>query len=339
MILRDPSSNNMSRDPGAIPLEIDREYKVLLTNIIEKRRRRPRSGILDTKSRTLDIYQCFSGSPGPQLAHDDVVRSRYELESYDGQLISVHRFARVDDSSTKTSGAPAVLHIHGGGMFMGNVEENAASISITVQRSGVTFFSVEYRLAPDHPHPTPTEDCYAALTWLLDSADKFDIDPRRIAIQGESAGGGIAAVVALMARDRGLTPKIAKQILIYPMLDDRTISGSLELAESALLDFDDNKVGWTALLGDQAGVEHGPAYASAARASSVEGLPPVYMDVGGLDIFYPEVTQYAARLAAANNVLELHVYPSVPHAFDALNPTSSVSRQAAINRIRALQSL
>ncbi|KPI36788.1 Carboxylesterase NlhH [Cyphellophora attinorum] len=241
----------MSSPPFRVPLSIDKDYEGILTDILRKRQTRPRSDILDTKERALDIYQCFADLPAPpQVTYDDIVRSLHEVKSFDGQSISVHRFelaATGREQSTETHRAPAVLQIHGGGMFMGSVEQYVPTVSALVQQSGVQFFSVDYRLAPDYPHPAPTEDCYAALEWLLNSANKLGIDPHRVAIQGDSAGGGIAAVVAQMARDRKLTPKLAKQILIYPMLDDRTLSGDVDLGRSAC---------WTSTITQSGGLHY-----------------------------------------------------------------------------------
>lgn len=320
-------------------LKVDAEYRDVLASILEKRRSRPRSRRDDAIARTQDVYACFADIPIVFTNNDDIQRSVHEINSYDGAKISIYRFqlAKPLDAAATDTLKPAVLHVHGGGMFMGCVEENIPSICTYIRHTKLDFFSVEYRLAPAHRHPTPVEDCYAALSWLFSNARALNVNAHRIVLLGESAGGGLAAAVSLLARDRALSPRIAKQLLVYPMLDDRTLSGDAQLGAAALLDYDDNTVGWTALLGAQAGTEDTSPYAAPARASSVQDLPPTYMDVGGLDIFLPEISCFANRLAAVNNELELHIYPGIPHGFEALNPTSKVAQQAFVNRVHALR--
>ena len=180
------------------------------------------------------------------------------------------------------------------------------------------------------------EDCYAALQWLQSKAEEFGVDPTRIAIMGESAGGGIAAGVTLMARDRGLSPPLAKQILIYPMLDDRNIIPNPQIETYAPWKSFDNKVGWQALLGDLYGTDQVPAYAAPARATDLSNMPPTYIDTGGLDLFRDEDINYAARLAHANVPTEFHLYPGVPHGFEGVSETISVTRRALENRQAAM---
>ncbi|ABW10008.1 Alpha/beta hydrolase fold-3 domain protein [Parafrankia sp. EAN1pec] len=179
-----------------------------------------------------------------------------------------------------------------------------------VSATGVPMLSVEYRLAPEHSHPTPAEDCYAALRWLADHAVELGVDPARIAVMGDSGGGGLAAAVALLARDRG-GPVLARQILIYPMLDDRNTTPDPAI----------------------------PPYAAPARADDLTGLPPAYVEVGELDIFRDESIEYARRLAAAGVSTELHVHPGAPHGFDALGPETDVGRRATADRVRVLTGL
>ncbi|HNM93171.1 MAG TPA: alpha/beta hydrolase fold domain-containing protein, partial [Mycobacterium sp.] len=155
----------------------------------------------------------------------------------------------------------------------------------------------------------------------------------------DSAGGGLAAGVALLARDRG-GPALALQLLIYPMLDDRTRTPSPELAPEFLTwNYEDNLTGWTALLGAAAGGDDVPVYAAPARAADLAGLPPAYLDVGDLDIFRDEDIDYARRLSAAGVATELHVHPGCPHAFEGLAPGADVSRRVIADRVRRLRSL
>ena len=155
---------------------------------------------------------------------------------------------------------------------------------------------VDYRVAPEHPHPTPVEDCYAALVWLADRAPTLGVDARRLAVIDDSAGGGLAAGICLMARGRG-GPAVAQQLLIYPMLDDRAVTPGPQLLPFLTWTYEDNLTGWGALLGDSAGGDDVSPYAAPARASDLTGLPDTYIDVGDLDIFRDEDITFARRLS------------------------------------------
>jgi acetyl esterase/lipase len=183
--------------------------------------------------------------------------------------------------------------------------------------------SVEYRLAPEHPHPAPVEDCYAGLKWMVEHAVEIGVDPSRIALAGPSAGGGLAAATALVARDRG-GPPLACQILIYPMLDDRNITpSSREFAGIPGWSREANISGWTALLGDKTGTEDVSPYAAPARASDLSNLPPTLIQVGELEVFRDECVDYALRLMQAGVSTELHVYPGAYHGWEIFVPTAS----------------
>ncbi len=179
-----------------------------------------------------------------------------------------------------------------------------------VAESNVPVLLVDYRTAPEFPHPVPVQDCFAALVWLAEHANELGVDPARVAVMGDSAGGGLAAAVCLMARDRGC-PAVALQVLIYPMLDDRTALPDPQLVPFVTWTYDDNITGWQALLGDSVGRDGVTAYAAPARATDLSLLPPTYIDVGDLDIFRDEDITYARRLAAAGVATELHVHPVV----------------------------
>jgi acetyl esterase/lipase len=241
-------------------------------------------------------------------------------------------------SAEGAAAGPAVLYVHGGGMILGDLDMYDPLIRAFVAESGVPALAVEYRLAPEHPHPVPVEDCYAALLWLADHAGQLGIDPARIAVMGDSAGGGLAAGVALIARDRG-GPALARQILIYPMLDDRTTTPDESLLPFLGWTYEDNVTGWGALLGARAGGDEVPAYAAPARSQDLSGLPPTYVDVGTLDIFCDEDVEYARRIAATGTPVELHVHPGVPHGAEVVAPEAGVSRRIRADRIRVLRSL
>jgi acetyl esterase/lipase len=210
-------------------------------------------------------------------------------------------------------------------------------VSAYVEASGVPMLSVEYRLAPEHPHPVPVEDAYAGLRWLVAHASELGVDPRRIAVMGDSAGGGLAAGVALLARERGKV--LCRQILIYPMLDDRTVAADPALVPFASWTYDDNFTGWHALLGDRMVAGRVPAIAAPSRALDLTGLASAYVEVGELDIFRDEDIDYARRLAAAGVSAELHVLPGAPHGFDRIAPESGVAKRSMADRVRVLKSL
>lgn len=223
---------------------------------------------------------------------------------------------------------------------MGSVQMFAKPLARLVSETSVSIFSVDYRLAPENTGTIPVEDCFASLIWLQQNAQKHNIDPARIALFGESAGGGLAAGVTLMARDRNIQPPIAKQILIYPMLDDRNMTGNEAIEPLAFWKTQDNIVAWTALLGDKAGKPDADVspYTAPARAERLAGVPPAYIDVGSLDIFRDESIAYATRLLAEDVSTELHVYPGVPHAFEPIAPNISIAKRAYENRLMALLS-
>jgi acetyl esterase/lipase len=219
------------------------------------------------------------------------------------------------------------LHIHGGGYVTGIPEMNEIQNKALAMEIGCTVVSVDYRLAPDTPHPGPIEDCYAALKWLHTAASGLGVDRSRIAIGGESAGGGLAAALGLLARDRGEVP-VAFQLLIYPMLDDRTVTRSVphQFTGEFVWNAASNRFGWHALLGREPGSSPISPYAAAARAESLAGLPPTFISVGALDIFLDENLDYAKRLLAAGVPTELHVYPGAYHGFDLAAQADVVKR-------------
>ncbi|OCT45133.1 arylesterase/monooxygenase [Cladophialophora carrionii] len=269
----------------------------------------------------------------------DVEQTEHKFKSAAGVELSIYSFIKKGSSSSTPSSA--VLHCHGGGMILGNVAQMSKSVAFRVQETGIPFFSVEYRLAPESSGTNLVEDCYAGLEWLHQNASKYHVDPARIGVTGESAGGGLAAGVALMARDKGLSPPLAKQILIYPMLDDRNLVPNPRMQPFVFWSYDDNITGWTALLGaDKAGKPDADVspYCAPARVKSLAGLPSAYIDVGTLDIFRDEDLEYARRLAAEDIDVEFHLYPGVPHAFELFAPKSGVTERAMANRLRALLS-
>jgi acetyl esterase/lipase len=295
--------------------------------------RLPLPPVGDVATRRANAAKAFAYFASQLPPADDVSRADYATTARDGTPIDLRWFTKHGAAS-----GPAVYCIHGGGMILGSLDLYDALLRDLTSASGVPTLAVEYRLAPEHSYPTPLQDCYAGLVWLADHAAELGVDLARIAIMGDSAGGGLAAATALMARDRG-APALARQILIYPMLDDRTTSPDPALVPFLTWTYDDNVTGWSALLGELHGGDDVPAFAAPARAFDVSGLPPTYLDVGELDIFRDEDIEYARRLAASGTPVELHVHPAVPHAFDAWARDADVSRRARADRIRILKSL
>lgn len=229
-----------------------------------------------------------------------------------------------------TAAAPCLYSIHGGGMMVGSRHDGLAQLVPFATDHGVIGVSVEYRLAPEHPDPAPVEDSYAGLAWTAAHAADLGIDPHRIVVTGGSAGGGIAAGVTLLARDRG-GPALAGSVLICPMLDDRDTTLSTRQHEEAVLwNRASNLGGWTALLGERRGGPDVSIYAAPARADDLSGLPPTFLDVGSAEVFRDETVDYASRIWAAGGSAELHVWGGGFHGFDALAPTAAVS-QAAVD--------
>ncbi len=222
--------------------------------------------------------------------------------------------------------------------ILGSVPIFDGPVSRYVAATGVPMLSIDYRLAPEHPYPTSVEDAYAGLVWLAGHAAERGVDPDRIAVMGDSAGAGIAAGVAILSRDRG-GPPLARQILLYPMLDDRNTTPDPEIAPFAGWSYDDNITGWNALLGP--GHEGHPVDGSAApaRLTDAHDLPPAYIEVGQLDIFRDEDVTYALALSHAGVPVELHLHPGVPHEYDAIAPDADVSRRALADRHRVLKGL
>ncbi len=234
---------------------------------------------------------------------------------------------------------PAVLHTHGGGMVMGDARTGLVEVAGWAAELGLVVVSVDYRLAPETPHPGPVEDCYAALRWTVDQAAELGVDPARVVVAGGSAGGGLAAALALMARDRGEV-SLAGQVLIYPMLDDRNETGSAQqMAGVGVWDRTSNQTGWAALLGDAAGGPDVSPYAAPARATDLSGLPPAFIDVASAETFRDEDVAYASRIWAAGGVAELHVWPGGCHGFDLLVPDAAISQAARAARVAWLRRL
>lgn len=227
---------------------------------------------------------------------------------------------------------PAILYLHAGGMIIGDRFTFIESALDWVEELGVVVVTVEYRLAPEHPDPAPIEDAYDGLRWLIENHEDLRIDPSRVVVAGMSAGAGLAAGVALLARDRQGPPLLA-QLLTAPMLDDRNDSvSSRQYTRAGTWSHESNDTGWDALLGDGRGTADVSPYAAPARATDLAGLPQAFIDVGSAEVFRDEDVEYASRLWAAGVQAELHVWAGGFHGFDAAAPTAAVSVTARATR-------
>lgn len=223
-----------------------------------------------------------------------------------------------------------VFWIHGGGYILGHPDGDDGLCERFVEKINCVVASIDYRLAPEHQYPAAIEDCYSGLKWVWDNAKELGIDKSRIAIAGASAGGGLTAALALMARDRDEI-KVAFQMPLYPMLDDRNVTpSSYEINEEALptaWNRESNLVAWSMYLGDNGKGEVSP-YAAPARATDLTGLPPAYTCVGQLDPFRDETIEYVARLTRAGVPVEFHLYPGCFHGFDSIYNDVEISNKA-----------
>ena len=229
--------------------------------------------------------------------------------------------------------APAVLHFHGGGHVLGVPEMNRGQLMRWAAELGCVALSVDYRLAPETPFPGPMDDAYAALRWLHEQADALGIDRARIAVSGESAGGALAACLALMARDRGEFA-IAFQHLEAPRLEDRLAAP--EADNPCTGEFLWTRANSAYCRATYLGGENASPYASAARASDLARLPPAYIAVGSLDLFVDECLAYTARLTRAGVPVELIVYPGAFHGFKMAS-TATVTQRAECDNLAALR--
>lgn len=234
---------------------------------------------------------------------------------------------------------PWFLHLHGGGLVTGTAWDDVVPLLDLAAEAGCAVASVGYRLAPEHPYPAALDDADTALTWLVAHAATLGLDPARVVVEGISAGGGLAAALTLLVRDRG-GPVLVGQMLLCPMLDDRNDSASArQMAGHGSWDRTANGTAWRAYLGDAAGGDDVPALAAPARASDLSGLPPAFVDVGSAETFRDEVVDYANRLWLDGGSAELHVWPGGFHGFDYFEPTAVLSRHAREARRRWLHRL
>jgi acetyl esterase/lipase len=228
---------------------------------------------------------------------------------------------------------PALLWIHGGGFVIGTASQDDELCRGLARDLGIVVAAVDYRRAPEHPFPVPLHDCHDALAWL---AAQPDVDATHVAVGGASAGGGLAAALALLARERGEVA-LAFQLLVYPMLDDRTtLRTDVDERHVRMWNGASNRFGWRSYLGADPGGPGVDPLAAPARHPDLRGLPPAWIGVGSLDLFLAEDRAYAARLRDAGVPCELDVVPGTFHGFDAIRPGVGVSRSFRATQAQAL---
>ncbi|MGL4176620.1 MAG: alpha/beta hydrolase [Dermatophilaceae bacterium] len=227
---------------------------------------------------------------------------------------------------------PGIVYAHGGGMVVGDRFGQLGLVVPWLTEHRAALVTVEYRLAPEFPDPYPVEDVFAGLAWTLDHAAELRIDPERLLLAGVSAGGGLVAGTALLARERGL-PRVAGQLLMGPMLDDRDATVSTHQYERlGTWTRGLNAFGWTALLGDRRGTDDVSEFAAPARATDLSGLPPAYIDVGSAEVFRDEAVAYAEAIWQAGGSAELHVWSGGFHGFEGFAPQTAVAQASMAAR-------
>jgi len=281
--------------------------------------------IVQRRAIVAQLLAAIEVPPNPNVASEDRT-----VPGPDGAPeVAVRIYRPVDATGT----LPGIYFIHGGGMILGNIEQEDAVATAVCEHVGAVVVSVEYRLAPEHPHPAPVEDCYAGLVWMARHAAELRVDPGRLAVYGGSAGGGLTIATSMLARDRGF-PALRFQMPIYPMIDDRNETpSSREITDIGLWDRAGNIEAWAWYLGDGKPDQ----YAAPARAENLAGLPPTYIDVGTVDLFRDEDIAFAQRLMAAGVPTELHVNPGAYHAAEVFAPTAPLSERIWARRYEALR--
>ncbi|MEQ4453021.1 alpha/beta hydrolase [Kosakonia sp. YIM B13605] len=239
---------------------------------------------------------------------------------------------RVIAPTTRRANRMGILHLHGGGHLFGSPEQSLSLTRPTAAHHDCVVVSVDYRLSPETRFPGSLNDSYAALVWMVENAAQLGIDANNIGLMGDSAGAGVAAALALLARDRG-GPTLAFQNLMFPMLDDRTVVGTEQnpVTGEFIWTRENNAFGWHALLGCEPGSVDVSPYAAPARADNLAGLPPTWIGVGTLDLFLDEDMAYAQRLIRARVEVELNVWPGAYHGFNS-DLQASIAQRARETR-------
>ena len=279
------------------------------------------------------VREGMANSPKAPIA-ETIDVSNELIDGPDGDLLRVRIYKKKGETAT----LPALVWIHGGGYVIGVPEGDDVLCQRFVEEAGCVVVSVDYRLAPEYPYPAPLEDCYTALKWVADNAATLNIDPSRIGIAGASAGGGLTAALALLAKDRG--QNLFFQMPLYPMINDLNDSFSnKEVTGDFIWNYSLNEKGWSMYLGDLKGEDDVPKYAAPARATveDLKGLPYTYTCVGQLDPFRDETLQYVTKLAQAGVDVDFHLYAGAYHGFESLNPHAEIANNAIQEYVNAVK--
>lgn len=286
------------------------------------------NAIPDIVQRREVLSQMLAATPVPPNPNVEI--SSHVAPGPDGDLD-----VRIYSPKNASKPAPGVVYIHGGGMIMGGLDGEDGTCQMMADRLGAVIASVDYRKAPENPYPAAPEDCFAAASWVFENAAELGIDKENIGIYGQSAGGGLALAVALMARDRG-GPNFAYMVPIYPMIDDRNESESSKLiTDVGIWDRAGSIEAWGWYLGGR----EADQYAAPARAKNLSGLPPAYIDVGELDMFRDEDIDFAKRLSEAGVRVEFHLWPGAYHASEVFAPEAELSQHIWATRVAAIKRL
>ncbi|MFG1804759.1 alpha/beta hydrolase fold domain-containing protein [Micromonospora carbonacea] len=279
-----------------------------------------------------ELFEAASAIAAAATTPDDRIETvDFTVPSSDGHAIPLRLYRPENPPNA------LVVYVHGGGLIAGNLDGYDHACRRYASEAGVAIVAVDYRLAPESPFPAAVEDRVTAVQWAIEHAAER-VPGARVALMGDSAGGGLAAATALVCRDRRIGP-LAAQILIYPMLDDHTAAADPAVEPFLAWSVADNITGWRAYLGDKYGTDDVPASASAARAGSLHDLPTAYLEVGQLDLFCAETVAYATRLMEHGVAVHLSVRPGAFHGFDQLAPNSRIAQSAFADRVAFLQGL
>lgn len=283
-----------------------------------------RSLALRSTQLTDELVQKARGLPAPAAPSQDPPYYEKTIKGLEGQP----DVAIIVVNAKPGASRPGILHTHGGGYVLGSARQYLPMVQKIAKNLDVTIVTVEYRLAPETTYKGSVQDNYTALKWLHDNAAELGVDVARLAVMGESAGGGHAALLAIEARNRGEVA-LASQVLLYPMLDDRTGSSRQPAPHAGrfIWTAENNRLGWRSFLGMEPGTVLVPAEAVPARVRNLAGLPPTYIAVGDIDLFVEEDVSYAHRLIEAGVPVELHVFRGGYHGFNMLLPNAAISKQ------------
>lgn len=318
----------------AAPLTIEQRLAPVAPELRPAARQMLERGFPPITAESLRNMPDFGRGPMPADLLADIPTAERDIPA-DGALPGVKVFVINADAAKRR---PAILHIHGGGMIVGSARGELRYLQDIAQALDCVIVSVEYRLSPKARYTESTEDTYAGLKWLYGHADELGADRSRVAVMGESAGGGHAAILAIKARDRGEIPLVF-QSLVYPMIDDRTGSLVQPPAHIATVGWSpaENRLGWESFLGMEPGGPDVPAAAVPARQENLAGLPPAWIGVGSIDLFVNEDIEYARRLTQANVPTELLVIPGAFHGFDRMASETKLAQTFNQSKLEALR--